>query len=327
MSKDNISFIGAVSFEERSISGLSSAYAGEILSVGRAELVHFRVNLEQLEKNIDQVRSDHGLDTVELDRFDTKAMWEWVWNTISNCHSSVTIDATCLPRELLGMLIFALSVRRENIEKANILYTYAPSGDREGYATQNQALQEGEGWLSKGIVAIRSIVGYPGDFSSERKCHAIALVGHEFERMLEMLKAIEPSRCSLGNEEGSSSTVYSAGNYSEVVANSLRKDVAVPKEIVQIDFHANSIEKTLEGLKRIDVRPDEENTVLIAMNTKLSFIGAALYALQERSIRMIYSVPERYNPSYCIGAGETKSIDITEYLNQANTTPVSWPQV
>ena len=326
MSKDNISYIGAISFEERSISGLSSACAGDSLRAGRAELIHFGINPKQLDKNISKVRSEHGLEAVELDRFDTKGMWNWVWNTVSNCKPSVTIDATCLPRELLGMLIFALSVRRESMGKTEILYTYAPSGGEGGYATQNQALSDDEKWLSKGIIAIRSIVGYPGYFSSERKCHAIALVGHEFERMLEMLKAIEPSRCSLGNEKDSTSTVDSAGDYSEGIANrlreGLRKYVAVPEEIVPVNFHANSIKNTLEELKHIDIRP-EENTALIAMNTKLSFIGAALYALQKRSVRMIYSVPEKYNPSYCIGAGETESTDITEYLNQAKTTPVS----
>ena len=50
------------------------------------------------------------------------------------------------------------------------------------------------------------------------------------------------------------------------------------------------------------------------MNTKLSFIGAALYALHNQSVRMIYAVPKKYNPLYCLGSGELSTHDITNTL-------------
>ena len=72
------------------------------------------------------------------------------------------IDVTCLPRELLGMLLFAVSVARCRIGSVRVAYVAAPEG---GYATQNMDLLESDRWLSKGVTEVRSIVGFPGKFS------------------------------------------------------------------------------------------------------------------------------------------------------------------
>ena len=63
----------------------------------------------------------------------------------------------------------------------------------------------------------------------------------------------------------------------------------------------------------------DENVALAAMNTKLSFVGAVLFALSNRTVRMIYAVPREYNPLYCEDVGKSMRIDITALVRGANT--------
>ena len=320
MLKGKVSFIGAISFEERSLAWLYRMQQNGQIEADRMKLIHFGGGTDELNDNITTVKGEYDFDAVEFDRFDTKKTWDQVWDIVCDCDPTVSIDVTCLPREVLAMFLFAFSVCRDKIKKIEVLYTSAPSAQEGGYATQNQDLSEDARWLSRGIRTTRSIVGYPGDFSSEKRCHAIVLAGHEPARTLEAIEFVEPLRCSLGNESAGTSTVSEARDFSEDVVSQLRHRITLPN-IEPLSFSADSIEGTLKKLEEIELFPDTENIVLIAMNTKLSFVGATMFALKERHVRMIYSVPEEYNPLYCIGVGKSTSHDITEYIKQANTIP------
>lgn len=255
---------------------------------------------------------------VTVDRRNSKSLWEWAWASVKDVEGKVAIDATCFTRELLGMLLFALSVKRQQI--SSIVVHYVATG-KDGYATQNEKLPEDERWLTKGILEIRSIVGYPGDFSSERKRRVIALAGHESKRLLEILEFIEPEQLSIGNETKGSSTVVGAETISKNVADELRDRIPIPN-INEVTFHANSINDTFESVSTLLKSYDDENVFLVPMNTKLSFIGAALAALQNRNVRMVYAVPEVYNPNYSKGAGKLTSHDITRIIHESKTTLV-----
>ena len=62
-----------------------------------------------------------------------------------------------------------------------------------------------------------------------------------------------------------------------------------------------------------------ENVSLVAMNTKPAFVGAALFALYERRIRVVYAVPEKYNSLYSKGVGTVFRYDVSELIARANT--------
>jgi hypothetical protein len=106
-----------------------------------------------------------------------------------------------------------------------------------------------------------------------------------------------------------------------LLARRLRDKIALPK-VGTLEFSASSIADTIVGLQSASMDMPRENVTLVAMNTKLSFIGAALFALQNRAVRMVYAVPERYNPLYCKGSGRVERFDITEDVKKAATTPV-----
>ncbi|SRR6266702_2030995 len=310
-------FIGAVSFEKRSLVA-PKKFLSEGGTPDRMCIVRLAEDSPQLQENLAEFEEMGLANIAKHDRLSSRSLWDWAWGALQNAEGDVVIDATCLPREPLGMLLFALSVKRDQLGQIKVLYVSVPPN---GYATLNESLPPEDRWLSKGVVTIRSILGFPGNFGSEKKRHVVAMTGHELERLLDTIIFHEPNRLSISNEQESTSTVEGAERYSKEVADKLRHEIPLP-EIETVRFSANSIDETFDSLKAMGIDSENENVALVAMNTKLSFIGAALFALQDRNIRMVYAVPEKYNPLYCTGVGELKEYDITEYIKSSKTTQV-----
>ncbi len=320
MSTTETTFVTIPSFEARSLVALKSFIEGGG-SPASIHLAKMAKDSPELATTMSAVHDLYPREVPTLDRFSSRDLWRWTWDTLGSATGEVTIDATCVPRELLGMLLFALSVRREYVDSARVCYV-PPSS--HGYATQSEGLPKEDRWLSKGVREIRSIIGYPGDFLSDRRRHVIALAGHEGDRLLEVLEYLEPDELSLSSERGDSSTVEGAADWSQRVALELRDKIPVP-EINDLDFSAQSITETFESLSRLLATMPDRNVTLVAMNTKLSFVGAALGALHDRSVRIVYAVPDRYNPKYSVGGGPIEVADITELIKGSATIPAQTP--
>ena len=309
---ERAAMIAAASFEERS----SVTARKFVASGGRAEAVFLASIVESAPSYHQQLLEFERLGVTnvdEVDRFSSGAMWSWCVSVVERAaqlRPTLVIDITCIPRELLGMLLFAVRAHLENFPNVFIAYVAAPSN---GYATQNPNLQDSEKWLSRGVMAVRSIIGYPGTFRGERPTHLIALAGHEFERLFAIVEYVEPSRLTIGAEQKLSSTVPGAGVLSQSVAERLKDRIQVPA-IGDISFSASSIEDVISTLDQLTLDLSVENVALVAMNTKLAFVGAALFSLMNRGVRMIYAVPREYNPLYCIGVGDEYCIEITAML-------------
>lgn len=310
-------FLAAASFEDRSL-----VAARKFIDGGNSpERVYLANVVETHLKHEDNLSKfgDMGVSNIsEVNRFSSRSLWEWVWSVIGSIQDEieVVVDATCLPRELLGMILFALSVKRNQIGMASVWYTSAPEG---GYATQNLNLDQSNRWLTRGVSSIRTVVGYPGVFFNENQSRLIAFVGHEFERPLEMIVAFEPNSVSIGTDIEASEAVIGASEYSEKVAKKLKDKIEVP-HVDSFYFESNSFESTLKFLTEQQPRWERENVTITAMNTKLSFIGAALFALRQRQVRLAYAVPKEYNSMYCEGIGSSFEFDITSQIASAETT-------
>ena len=313
-SANGASLFAAPSFEPRSLAGPRA-----FVDAGGAPEDAFLARLGEwsleLNNNAAELQTSGFSNLEAVDRFSAKSLWAWTWRCVSAARDDVVVDATCIPRELLAMLLFALSVRRQHLNRVRILYT-AP----EQYVTQREELPEPERWLSRGIRTLRTIVGYPGDFASERNRHVVALAGHEDNRLFEIISYLEPTRLSIGNEQKNSSTVANAEQVSQKVKARLRESVGHP-EYGEVVFYADSVVQTFDSLRQMLVGETTDNVALIAMNTKLSFIGAALCALHLRHVRLVYAVPLEYNPRYSAGVGEVTQFDITDLLKGAATIP------
>ena len=312
--------IAAASFEDR-----STVWVREFLaSGGNPEHVFFADVFESdamYGQNIALLHELGVYNVDRVDRFSSHNLWSWTWSVVEKVCTpgcNLLIDVTCMPRELLGMLLFAVSVKRLIVGSVSVAYVAAPKG---GYATQNKNLPESERWLSKDVTTVRSIIGFPGIFRSERLSHLVILSGHEEDRISKIIEYVEPNRLTISGEQEKSSTVVGAGELSRKVATKLRDRIQVPK-IGDIEFSSSSIEKVFESLINAELEKSDENIALVAMNTKLSFVGAALFALCQREVRMIYAVPQKYNPLYCQGVGESHQFDITELVRRAKTEPM-----
>ena len=306
--------VAAASFEERSLVVPRKFVDDE----GSGEGVHLANVLEdnpEYRHNLEELRK-LGIESVrEVDRLSSRSMWSWAWSTIGEAQGDVVVDASCMPRELLGMVLFAISVRRGQLGRVVVRYVAAPEG---GYATENPKLDEEDQWLSRGVVRVRSIVGYPGNFASHRRCHVVALTGHELERVLEVVETYEPEKVRIGTQRRSATGSGGASYWSKRVAEELKDRVEVP-EFEEFEFGAHSIDDVARQLGELGLQSSGANVALVSMNTKLSFIGSALFGLQFRSIRLVYAVPREYNPRYCEGVGELHEVDITEHIRAAMT--------
>jgi hypothetical protein len=313
--EETTSFVSAISFEER----CSSALVDFIEAGGtptQCYVVSFIRRSELLESNIQKFKNAGVVHHTSKDRFDSRALWNWCWETVEKCSDDVVIDISCFPREVLAMLLFGLSVKRDKLSRVRVAYTSPMS-----YVSQDQSKEEQDRKLSNGIKIIRTILGYPGQFSSDRKRHLIALAGHESERLVEVISFVEPTKISLSNEDNQSGTVSGATAESEKVKAKVRESVGLP-EYSDVVFYADSIEKTFASLTEMLQVSSGDNVALVAMNTKLSFVGAALCALKLRHLRMVYAVPLEYNENYSVGVKPTAVIDVTDLLMQAETTLV-----
>ena len=310
-------FFAMPSFERRSTKALREFIKnqGEVGVVKTARISEDQIVLQE---SMEELASYGVHDVPFINRKISRSLWEWVWVNTKDVQGRVVIDATCFTRELIGMLLFALSVRRNYLDEIQIQYV---STGPIGYATQNKTLPDTERWLSRGVYSIRSVVGYPGDFRSERRRRVIALAGHEQDRLMETIEFLEPDELSISNERSNSSTVEGAAEVSQDVVKALRDRIPVPR-ISAVDFSANSIIETYESLNALLKTHIDENIAIVPMNTKLSFIGAALAALHNQDARLIYAVPEEYNPRYSLDEGTLTSVDIISLIKGARTTPV-----
>lgn len=313
---ERVTMIAAASFEQR-----SSVWVQKYLDAGGRVGTVFLADVVEGGSEYETQMSTFtnlGVRNVDrVDRFSSSSLWSWSLSVVDRAGAvgtTLLIDITCIPRELLGMLLFAVSVRQQRFRQIVVVYVAAPS---EGYATQNQGLPPEERWLSKGVVTVRTIVGYPGGFRAERPSHLVVLAGHEFERLLAIVEYLEPDKLTIGGESATSSTVPGAGALSGEVAQRLKDRIQVPN-MGDICFSASSIEDVVASLDGLGFDVSAENTTLVSMNTKLAFVGAALFALLNRGVRMVYAVPKEYNPSYCIGAGREYCIDITQMLRRVS---------
>ena len=309
--------VAAASFEDRALVETEAF----LESGGQPSDVLLADVFENNERYIENLGAFNKLEVTNrtrIDRFSSRALWSWAWNQVAKACTpgcQLAIDITCMPRELLAMVLFAVSLRKNEIASLTVSYVSAPPN---GYATQNDALEEEDRWLSRGVTAIRTIIGYPGQFYSERPSHLIALAGHEFDRLLKTIEHFEPSFVTISAEQANSSTTAGARELSEKVVDELRTKIQVPT-VGNFEYSSSSIRSVYSSLETLGGNSFEKNIGLVAMNTKLSFVGAALFALRERHIRMLYSVPKEYNPLYCKGVGETYREDVSDLLKCART--------
>nr|WP_293835173.1 hypothetical protein [uncultured Arsenicibacter sp.] len=198
---------------------------------------------------------------------------------------NILLDSTTFTHETLLIIIRILLFNKESIN--NIFITYVSA---ECYSF-NESKPENK-WLSAGIKQIRSVVGYPGQLSPARDYHLIILFGFESERTKKLIEEYEFSRISIafGNRNESINDEHRELNHTR------HKDLLSQYPIAE-DFDISLTDPISAKNKILEqsLKFSNYNTIVAPMNNKISTIGAALAAVENPKIQLIYAQPITYN--------------------------------
>lgn len=201
--------------------------------------------------------------------------------------SNILVDTTTFTHETLLVLIRLLYFKKDRFTKLFISYVGAVN-----YSIQEQ--EDTKKWLSHGISAIRSIVGYPGRNSPAKKNHLLVMFGFESDRTELLINHLEFDVVSVGL--GSEKESICKSNF---VINKTRYD-DLTKSFDKINKFNFSLIDPLKAKRSILKQANKFkdcNCVIAPMNNKISAIGAALAGIDNPKIQIIYAKPTEYNVS------------------------------
>ncbi|MFA4885516.1 MAG: hypothetical protein WC601_07060, partial [Desulfotomaculaceae bacterium] len=152
-------------------------------------------------------------------------------------------------------------------------------------------------WLSRGIGEIRSVLGFPGNIVPSRKTHLILIVGYEYERAVGIIETIEPNSIALGYGRSGSATTEKNKEANEHYLHLVEQMATSFSDIIRFEIPCNDPHKTRDELQTQISKVKDMNILIAPMNNKLSTIGAALAAFDNKDIQMCYAHALSYNYS------------------------------
>lgn len=221
---------------------------------------------------------------------------------ISSGIRNLTVDISTFTHEALLILIKKLYEQQANFQ--SILFVY------------NGAAKYAK-WLSMGCKTIRNVVGYPGRFNPAYKDHMIILTGFEKERTTKLVDSFEPDKLSIGY--GCKPTDQNHQIPMERMKDEFSKwfdNLGLPWRY--FDFSCTEITETISTIRSIINNGKQENIVLVPLNTKLSTISAALVAINDSRVQVVYPIPEAYNVYYSSPSESFTIINMKEIPEFAN---------
>ena len=204
---------------------------------------------------------------------------------------NIGVDITTFTRESLLILLRCLVQFMEPTDALVGFYNRAAT--YEGVGKENQ-------WLSRGVREIRSVLGYPGDFMPTQHTHLVILAGFEDDRAFRVATEVEPTVLSLGlpspvRGHGAEHSTKMTARRDRWLAQKDRWLSYLGSRIHEFYFHGYSITEGMETIRGIVNREKQMNTVLAAMNTKMSTVAAGVFALHNPEVQISYAQAEVYN--------------------------------
>ncbi|WP_113049280.1 hypothetical protein [Rhizobiales bacterium] len=276
-------FLGRVSFEARSIEIPVMLKASEwksftvFRSSRRSRLANNRFEtIEQLWKD--------DLPSPELDTADpllvARTLREQVLKFAALARGqSALIDVTSFRREEL-LILFSILKNHD-------------LGDVGKWRLGYVGTQDMGRWLSGKVTAVRSVVGFAGDMWPSKSSRLVIMMGFELERARSIVDAYEPGLVILGfgkRSESISETLYSRN---AAVVEQLASDIG--GDVKRFEFSARDPSQVVLDLE--DALGDDTafNTILAPLHTKLSTLGAGMYASKHSEVQICYAAVDEYN--------------------------------
>ena len=277
---ESISFLGHVSFEERSLSvarSISPANVKHSMAlVTEGRMGRTEANLEEF------MRTLPGTDLryVSTEPMpNSKGIRGAVDDLAKIASGKVAIlDVTAFRREELLVLLQATLDLDEAIT-------------RQWRAVYVSADTMGE-TLSSDVVDCRSVVGFAGAVRPSRPNRLVVLVGFEKDRAQAIIDAYEPDVLVLafGDKEESISSDFAVKN-----RKLFREFETLYGASGHFSFSPSDPLGAAEQLEAELASDKPYNTIIAPLNTKLSTIGAGLYALRNPEVQVCYAEVAYYH--------------------------------
>ena len=303
-------FICYNSFEDRCVSIASNI---SIDFFRTALIITDKEPLENEEENLNKL-SDIFRDKKRIARVDLsfpltvadRIMEELVLINSSVPLNKVFIDITTFTHETLLMLF---AIFREKFHDAEIVCGYI---NAQEYSVDEEHPQIK--WLSRGIGDVRSVLGYSGSLQPSKENHLIVIMGYEYERAARIIDAIDPDCLSIGYNTEKTSTADRDRDASAGYANLVKILAAYYEQTSDFEVPCNNpYEAYIAICKKIEEIGENVNIMLAPMSNKISTVGAALAALENRNVQICYAPALAYNTTAYSLAGNTCYIFSFDY--------------
>ena len=201
---------------------------------------------------------------------------------------SILLDITTFTHESLLMIIRLLRLRYPNTDIACVY-----SNAQEYSSNQNVK----EKWLSKGIVEIRSVLGYAGSILPAKRHHLMLIVGYEYERATSIINELEPNMISLGFGKSDNATTQKNRDANEHYTWLVKRMATNYVDIDCFEIKCNDPFVTKKIIIEKCSQFKNTNILIVPLNNKISTIGVGMAAMDNEDIQICYAPAQVYNYS------------------------------
>lgn len=299
-SKDNILIIG-LGFDTRCLNIANALNDSVNKTIGLVNLHSINETLD----NLDKFNKYENSIVIGNEPISTMGLLDNLDKEISDINNDLLVDITSMSREMLLSLLAFLD------EKFLISRTIFLNNCAESYGD----------WLSKGVLEVRSVLGYSGVLYPSRKLHLVILAGFEEERVMSIIEQFEPNKITIGYGDGNSVIdealeKTNIGNFRTIKRALLERLGYSESNINEFDFSSTdpaSVKLTLEEI--LGSSFDDHNIIISPLNTKISSLGVGLYALEHNEVQICYAEAEIYNyPNYATASDIVQVFSVEKSL-------------
>ncbi len=207
--------------------------------------------------------------------------------------ASIVVDITTFTHEhlLIALKLLIQFAKQES----KLHFVYVGAGEYSvGESTANK-------WLSRGVLGVRSVLGYAGYFNPSKRLRFVGLSGFETARMLALVEKYQPHRILLGRSSASGAIDRVHYPVNVHCHDLLRQTL---RGVEEFEFDAKDSMRMVRRLRSLLGDDETWNTVLAPLSTKLSTLGAGIYSIRNPGIRICYAPVLEYNFSSYATVGE-----------------------
>jgi hypothetical protein len=289
LQKDCITFIGWLSFDERSLTAIRSLDLSNIASI---RFLTFGLNRESTALNkisLERTVSTHpDFKFVELDRENQISGFKRLKQELTKLtrHGNyLYIDISAFPREYVCLLAQAVYLGRLG-KRTSLVYNIA---DDYSYLQKRKSAK----WLSRGIGPVQPIYGFSGKTFPGRPVAMVALTGFDNDRLVGVAERVDPFWLVLGKPFNLDKSREWISKRIDKSASELQWTCA---NLRSFDFDCDKIDETRNKILRLSNELCENHNVVVAPNNnKISTYACAQAAMSDARIQLIFAPAIVYN--------------------------------